>query len=448
MKNIALIFLFVSINFAQYTPDDYELIKTTFLREFNRDILGKYLRSDDKSKVKAALLSIAQSEDTTFVPLITKLSYQKYGSDIAFALGEIGECQASTDYIISKLQNGKTQYSVKLYEALGKIGTSEDLTECTDIYKVNKSDGYPLAIFNFNIRGIIDSTENDINLLLKNINLTNDSEKLFRSIFAIYRVAPDKVKPEDLGLILKSNLDNQIKLYTLGILRKAQSFPFAFDLVEKLLNSDEWNIGCEAARTVCFFPYKTAEQVNLFLNLLFDENPNVARVVAQSLVNLDIEDEKLEDRFLDALDLLPSNDFSKNVKGEILLALQNFYPDDTVEIINEHSEDLDKVYLYQLLGNYTYDPYYSFEKLTGMLDSANGYEKFLIHSNLANFFDSLKTDKDYAELILREYNNGTPLNIVLYNYVIDSSFVVNHSQELKNRIEKLVDTKLSDSNYN
>lgn len=447
MKNVILFLLIVSFVSAQYKPEHGDLIKTTFLREFDQSIINNYLKSDDDAKVNAALLSIAQSEDTTFVPQITKLDFDKYGEAIAFALGKIGECQASSDYLITQLQNN-AGYSVSLYEALGKIGTEEDLSECIEIYKKVKNDGFPMAVFNFHIRGIIDSTQSDVNILLKNLKLTDNKEKLFRSIFTLYRVAPDRVNSNDLEMILSSNFDPSIKLYALGILRKNEDFSFSFELVKSLLESDEWNVRCEAARTVCYFPFETAEQVDDYLSLLFDENPNVARTAAQSLVNLNIQDEELNERFLEALDMLFSDDLTDNTKGEILLALQEFYPNDVVDLLEEHENDVNELYKIQMLGNYSYDPYYSFQKLRKLVESADDYTQFLINSSLTNLYDSLKTDEVYSNFIIGQYRSGTPLSITLFNYVIDSSFAATHSDELTSNINYLVDSKIDNPTYN
>ena len=52
----------------------YDLIKTTYERSFEMPIINKYLNSDSYTKTKAALLSIAQSEDTSFIPELLKLN--------------------------------------------------------------------------------------------------------------------------------------------------------------------------------------------------------------------------------------------------------------------------------------------------------------------------------------------------------------------------------------
>ena len=117
MKKLLLLLIVSSVLFAQYSADDTGLIKTTFLREFNRSILEDYITSGDDNKIDAALLSMAHSEDTTLVDLITTPDFSKHGKYIAFALGEIGACTASADYLWGKISAPENNYLKDCYEA-------------------------------------------------------------------------------------------------------------------------------------------------------------------------------------------------------------------------------------------------------------------------------------------------------------------------------------------
>ncbi len=64
--------------FAQYTKDDSLLVRTTFLREFDSSIINQYLYSDNTQKVKASLLSISNSKDTSYFPRLTKLEFDNF----------------------------------------------------------------------------------------------------------------------------------------------------------------------------------------------------------------------------------------------------------------------------------------------------------------------------------------------------------------------------------
>jgi hypothetical protein len=94
MKYLLIVSLFIllpiSIILPQYLKTDSDLVKTTFTKEFNRKIIGKCLNSGNSRKVKAALLSIAQSEDTTWVPQIIKINFSNTGKRFVLLLGNLG----------------------------------------------------------------------------------------------------------------------------------------------------------------------------------------------------------------------------------------------------------------------------------------------------------------------------------------------------------------------
>ena len=75
MRVLILTFVLSKLIFAQYDSTMYDLIKTTYERSFDKQIISKYLNSDLDNQTKAAILSIAQSEDTLFVHDITKIRF-------------------------------------------------------------------------------------------------------------------------------------------------------------------------------------------------------------------------------------------------------------------------------------------------------------------------------------------------------------------------------------
>ena len=75
MKLILCIIFISTTLFAQFTPKDYDLVKNTFYRNFDKSIITKYLKSDDKDSVNAALLSISHSNETTWIDKVIKLDF-------------------------------------------------------------------------------------------------------------------------------------------------------------------------------------------------------------------------------------------------------------------------------------------------------------------------------------------------------------------------------------
>ena len=99
MRVLILLFVLSKLIFAQYDSTMYDLIKTTYERSFDKRIISNYLHSNSEQKTRAAILSIAQSEDTSYVPELLKLDLTKYSSEVCFALAQIGKCDQSIKFL-------------------------------------------------------------------------------------------------------------------------------------------------------------------------------------------------------------------------------------------------------------------------------------------------------------------------------------------------------------
>jgi hypothetical protein len=82
----------------------YDLIKTTYERSFDKLIITQYLTSTTNYKIRAGILSIAQSEDTSFVPQLLKLDLLKFGEKVCFALAQIGTYDQSINFLWNYLR--------------------------------------------------------------------------------------------------------------------------------------------------------------------------------------------------------------------------------------------------------------------------------------------------------------------------------------------------------
>ena len=51
MKAIVLFFLSSSLIIAQYHENDYEIVKTTYQRTFDKELITKYLHSENPDEV-------------------------------------------------------------------------------------------------------------------------------------------------------------------------------------------------------------------------------------------------------------------------------------------------------------------------------------------------------------------------------------------------------------
>ena len=223
MRLLTILFLLSNLNFAQYDSTMYDLIKTTYERSFEKPIINKYLNSDSDTKTKAALLSIAQSEDTSFVPELLKLDLNKYGSEVCFALGQIGKCEQSINFLWEYLHSSPPPDQFpKIFYAIGKIGDVSDLQKLVEFYKsfadsIFPYEGISEAILQFQIRGI--KSDNARAILENEItHQQTTKERIEKALFTLARYRINNFSDEDFKKLFKSEYikdDETFRQFTL-----------------------------------------------------------------------------------------------------------------------------------------------------------------------------------------------------------------------------------------
>ena len=255
-KLFVLLFIFYQNFYAQYSVYDYDLIRTTFERSFNKEIISTYLSGDNTSNVNAALLSIANSKDTSFIPAITKLDFNKYGKFIAFALGELGPSSISSKYLYAKINSTKDSLILRYcYDALGKVGNKKYLN-----LVLNKIDyGVPLAFYQFDYRKI----DNKKSVVLKSlfrilVSCRKDSLKLNDVLFALSRIGADSSFIPFLTSVLfnsDKNIAVQSKIFALAAFSKLKYFPPLPELFKLVLLNKDWRIRTAAVKACSNFNF-------------------------------------------------------------------------------------------------------------------------------------------------------------------------------------------------
>ncbi|MEO8232838.1 MAG: hypothetical protein ABI638_11180, partial [Ignavibacteriota bacterium] len=289
-----LIFLIVLSNlvFAQYDSSMYNLIKTTYERSFDTHIVYKYLHPNSEQKTKAAILSIAQSEDTSFVPELLKLNLNKYGSEVCFALAQIGNCNQSLNFLWKFLYAfPPSETFPKIFFAIGKIGTDNDLRRIVEFYNsfdgpIFPYEGISEAILQFQIRGI---KSDDAKLILENEVLHSLSTKLRikEALFTLSRYKNSALTDEQfqdfIQTIFANEDDTEFKQFALMNIDK--------DLfLEDVFNIDNPLLAIQFLKILHFFHFKNQfypnNNIELYLKFLNDKNPNVTLQSAVSIKNL------------------------------------------------------------------------------------------------------------------------------------------------------------------
>ena len=453
MRILILILLLSKIIFAQYDSTMYDLIKTTYERSFDKEIINQYLYSNSDNKVKAALLSLSQSEDTTYVPEILNLDFNKYGKNICFALGEIGRCEQSIKFLGKQLLNSPApKFLNSIFFAIGKIGNENDLLKLIDFYNSFKPDeftfnGISEAILQFNIRGIKNQSPKSI---LENeiINYSADTLRLQKALFTLARYGgSEKVIPVLKNILLDKSFSEKTKQFAILNLVSLKMFPdfLADNNITTKQISD--NLRIHLSKFLCYKEIKNETDLDILFKYLRDRNENVSLQSAVSLKEL-ILPLDLQEVLKERIDtLLFDNSKSMSFKGELFLSrfklLGNY--DDHKRIANKINLPLE--FKIKFLIN---DP-----NSIAALDSISEIYLSDIRLNikiealtqLIELQSKLSNNEKLNSIFLNAISSDKAPLISISSDGVDSLFVIKHRDELLRIIQNQIDNYQDDPDF-
>lgn len=451
-KYLLVLFFIFNSAFCQYSIDDYQLVKTTFQREFDKTILHNYLFSSTTAKIKAGLLSVSHSDDTTFVDDIIKLDFEKHGDYICFALGQIGPCEKSLNYLIAKLNSIKRNlYRRDIFEAIGKVCNKRIIDSLVTAYfqsPIDKCDGISLALANYNFREKL-TGYNEVQKLLKN-EFTSLKIPINRRIDALYslnRIGPSINLKDDLYRILDENELNEksmiLKQYTLACLQKLKTFPNDYSKLQKFLRNRDWRFRTETVKTACYFPFNSINEIDSYLNLLSDKNPNVTRQTAISLKNISLKDSLLIKKFKDRLNqIFRNNNMTGNTFGEYYISYMQLFPSSFENTYPNSLNKIKRTYLYQALLNSKIDSLTKFSTLLEKLSPINKSDEIDFALALIELQKQLLGNEDFENLLISELNSSYSPVVNIIADELDSGIVVKSKEKIKDIVLKQVGKQL------
>lgn len=454
LKKLFILLLLCSPVFAQYTPADFDLVETTYSRKFNPEIINKYLSSGRTSNVRAALLSLSNSGDTSFVNTITGLSYSKYGDYICFALGHMGYSKESAAYLLLKSMNGnESRFQEAAFDALGRTADKEAFNTIIEKYMHDKGrnfNGISLAIANFNSRGI--RTEDGKEIIILSSELSDTKLPLRRRIhaaFALSRTAPRKDSEEGLLKVLSekgSKEDNIIlKQYTLAALRKLKSFNGSISLIRNLTTDPDWRIRTEAAKALCWHNFKNEEELKEFLRLLKDINPNVSRQAAISMREMSL-DGALRVYLKQELENCFEGSSTLNTMGEAFLTLSKLEPQNAFNLASKEKEKVGKVFFFRMMQENFTDPERNLNRLIENTadDKTEELERLGALLALQRYMPG---NEKLDGILLNSLSSGFAASVSVTADGLDSLFIERHKDELKKIIKRQTGMHLNDPQF-
>lgn len=351
MKYFFILFLssilFVNITLAQnFTPEEKEILLLQDSRTFGEnDKLLSYLKSDNKDIVCRTLFALANIQDSSAVDEIGTVLLQSTDNGIkymaAYALGQI-PCEPSQIFLRTALKSDPNFYvKTQLLEAIGKVGSEEDLQfiydETNSDYNVHKA----LALVRFGLRKI--KNEKSFQVLADILNSNTDSGVKMLCLYAMWRTGDAALlKPhKDLLLSYLKDTDALNRSYAINVLGKLKDKKILFDILDNIKNETDWRCKVNSLNMIYNFSYEdlkdSQSKINQVLSSLTngsDEN-KVSYIMAYlgaenrlySNQNLSIKDNKELYDFLSAFTLEVSH--SKSIiAGEAFKTMGDIFKDE------------------------------------------------------------------------------------------------------------------------
>ncbi len=433
---------------AQFSSKNYDLVKTTALRKFDKGIIGSYLKGDS-ANVKAALLALANSRDTSFVPLITKLDFSKYGDLISFALGEIGPNKHSQEYLLRKLLDNDARFTKPILTSLGQVGDSSSLKQLFEM-KLADSSGLPFTIYNYATRGIIVDKEKEAQFLYSLATESKNDQEKIDAFFVLARIRiPEGLKKSFLNYF-RNNFEKsntELKILLLKNLNTLQSFDLPNKIIYTIETDKDWRVRTEGVKALTKYNFKNEKELSDYLISLSDPNPNVSRQAAISLKNVKISP-SLEGFVIDKITkLIYETNLTTNTRGELFVSLCKIDSSRTKELITKYKNNLPKNFIYNVLAENTTDPNWNYSFNKANLKNADEVELLDLTPALLALQKYLVNDKDYKQNILNLLASGYPSTISIVADGLEDTLINNMKPMLQPIIKFQVEKYLNNSKF-
>jgi cyclophilin family peptidyl-prolyl cis-trans isomerase len=459
MKSFFLLIAFsFAIIFFNCSDETSELLKTTYQRNFNKEIISKYLYAENPEEVKAALLSVSHSEDTAFIPMLKQVDFKEHAELICFAIGQIGKSTVSTKFLWFKVYSDDFYQNSKfIFEAIGKTGTETDLEKIAEMYAnfdgpIFPYEGISLAIRQFAFREIKSDVSKQI-LIDETTNPLTLIERKSDALFTLARIGSSFEINDALVEILKSEkVDPQnieLKQYALMNFRTQKYFPEDEELVTTLLNETNILLQIETAKSLCYRKVTTKEELDAFLSLIDFNNPNVSRAAANSLRNIQLENEELRNYLKVYLQEKFYTDLPPHTLGELLVSTAILFPHTLIDISSELFDGKKNPvkYFYDIAGYNNKDITYLNLLVSKFSSERSINDKISILSNLLKFQSSIPGNEDLQNVLLNSLTSENAPLVSIAADGVDSIFITNNSDELKKIILTQIERELNNPDF-
>ena len=449
---IAVLILFLFFNqfiLAQYSPTYTDLIHTTYTREFDKSILGKYLSSNNQEKISAALLSISNSRDTSFAEEVINLEATDTELKI-FCLESLGQCFQTTKYFWEKVfANGDS--ARKYFEGISHTGNQSDLDRIIEFYSTGKFSNVPisLVLLNFSLREIKTTDQNELiadELNNKDLKMT----ELKSLLYVLSRLKSNDQLMRQLSMLLNekinSRVDNEIIQYILLAFRRNNYFPEDSSIFNYLISTENILLKSLAASTICYKKRFTEFELKKYFQLLYDNNEVAAHQTAISLKYLSVPDSLSMTLENTLHNLLYDENLNQNVRGELLVSYPQLFPDKFISEKISIPESIPDKFRIRSYANFPNNEKY-FNELVQLYNSEDKLTKIESLTSLNSFSKNAAFGAGLNEIYFDALSSETPALISIAADAVDSVFIIQNQSKLENILSEQIVKHISDPNF-
>ncbi len=433
-----LIFAFFTQIHAQFREDHRELVKMNYERKYDRGVVLKHLRSDDPGTVNAALLTIANSGDTSFSEDVKTLNFDVHGLYTAFALGKTGSSEDAV-FLTDKLLTVKDDNTAAaIYQAIGKTGSEQNLSRLIILFLENKlpnTSGFPLALLNFHLRKVTGPELR--NTLIKIISESGyDTGLKAYAMMVLFRTGP---RPEDEYMLQQYIIPSQpsdqwqvmLSQYALGCYIKLKTFPVSESIMLAILNTSLFEVQINGITAISNSMFDGDQKVKIYAEFMKSENKNVAIHAAANLKNLKFADSlTAKTAFETYISYMDKSESDPEFKGTLLESLMNLFPDRADELFNKYRDSVSMAALAGIISLSKNPDEKDLSMLIERYKDETPQGKIAIAEALVKLNSEKKLSKFFDNTLLKFLDSPLPYISGTIAAGIDSAFALSHAEEI------------------
>jgi len=447
MKQLILFLLFSSLLFAQYSPDDEQLVRETFLRTLDENTVATYFYSLEPEQTNALLLSLANTRDTTYVKFITELNLDKFGKNIMFTLGYLNTAHTRKFLINQILSNQKPQLLPEAFVALGKIGGEQEYKQIASAYsRLSKMDktGISLFLANLYLRNIIKPDSLSFSIIKAEISSAKP-KRVKEALYLLYRFGGN---PEFNDLVVQTCADfsnnPEILQYAIGALRKSGYSKYDKQLIDKLSNHPDWRVRCETAALLPEIKLSESQLFSYFTKMLSDVNPNVSIRMANVLQSSNLISSTAFKKFIS--EQITNDKFNPELKGELVLLAAQSGANPPIDLLKNYQKSISQKGVYNIIDQIK-EPAKKFNIIVDSLKNVDQSDLPYLLESLINLQDNLTEQGDYLNMVYEFLGGDNASAAAMTASSIDTAFAVKHKKNVLELMYKSIIKNYDNDNF-